>query len=493
MTLKEPNVAKDFKISQIESELSTIGLKAYSGIINEEAHTDLVWPTCKDTYARMWYDPTIAAANKTIKSFVRNAKYSVDVDTETPTPEQEAQIEFTKSCMGDMETSFNDVINEALSTLQYGFSVHEKVFKFRNNKGKFKSRFDDGKVGWAKLPIRSQDSISKWYFDAKGRDLTFVEQDLGLVANNYDPDNPLGGFKENIIKIPRKRFLHFRHDSQRNNPEGNSPLKSCYIPWRYKQQIEEYQAAGISRDLGGLPVIKMPPEYMSEDADADKKAVYEHYKNIIRNLHANEQAGLILPKFVDPDTKSDLFEFDLVSVDGGKMYDTVKIINNYENKILMTYLADVLKLGQDASGSFALSDNKTNLLAVGIKAIIEEILQVFNDDLIPQTLKMNGWEDKGDFPKILVDDLDERDIEKLGKFLQQSISVGAMETDQGLSDWTRVQIGAPPVDRTKPLDPTMVAGGGNAVSRSGDGMKTSGDGTASKPSGGDSHTGSASK
>lgn len=486
-------MAKDYKLSLLNNELSTIGLKVSSGYITEEVFEDLRWPNCKNTYSKMWYDPNIAAANQTIRSFVRNAKYKLNVKAQNPTEDQKKQIEFIESCMNDMDTSFNDVINEALSFLKHGFSVHEKVFKFRDSRGKFKSKFNDGKIGWAKLPIRSQDTISRWFFDGYGRNLEYVEQDLSLVSHSYNPDKPYSGLANNRIKIPRNRFLHFRHNVERNNPEGNSPLKACYIPWRYKNQIEEYQAAGISRDLGGLPVIKLPPEYLSEDAPDDKKAVYNYYKEVIRNLHANEQAGLILPKYVDPETKADMFEFELVSVEGGKMYDTVAIINNYENKILMTYLADVLKLGQDASGSFALSDNKTNLLAVGIKSIIEEILQEFNKDLIPQTLIMNGWVDNGDFPTIEVEDLDERDLTVLGKFLQQVISVGGIETDQNLSDWLRTTIGAPPVDRTKPLDPTMVAGGGNAISRAGDGMKTAGNGTSTKIGGGDAATGNASK
>lgn len=479
----------------INSELSTIGLKASQGYILEESHVELRWPKCKETYRDMRRDPIIASATQTIRSFIRNAIYDVIVDEQNPTKEQQDQIDFIKSCMGDMDVPFKDVIQESLSILDYGFSVHEKVFKYRNKKGKFKSRFEDGKVGWAKLPIRSQDSIEKWIFDVYGRELQEVEQDLHSVANSYNPDKPYDGFKNKKIRIPRKRFLHFRHNVERNNPEGNSPLKSCYIPWRYKKQIEEYQAAGISRDLGGLPVLRLPPEYMSDDAPEDKKAVYRYFQDVIRNIHANEQAGLILPQFVDPETKTEMFTFELISTNGGKMYDTVAIINNYENKILMTYLADVLKLGQDASGSFALSDNKTNLLAVGIKSVIEEILQEFNNDLIPQTLTLNGWEDKGDFPKIVVEDLDERDLEPLGKFIQQVVSVGAMETDEDMSDFLRETIGAPPVDRTKPLKPEMVSGGGEAPSRAGDGMKTGGDGTASTPqsSTGDKATGNASK
>jgi hypothetical protein len=480
------------KMGALTNELSTVGLRVANGTVLEDVYTDLKWPNCKATYNKMWLDPVIASANQTIKAFVRNAKYKVVVENDSPDEKDKANIEFIESCMNDMEESFNDYINESLSFLKYGFCVNEKVFKYRNNKGEHKSRHSDEKIGWAKLPVRSQDSISRWRFDNKGRNLLSVEQNLSLVCGSYDYKQGGNGFSDNIIDIPRQKFMLFRHDTERNSPIGTSPLRACYSPWKYKAQIEEYQSAGISRDLGGLPVIKMPIEYLSDDAPDDKKQVYQMFKDIIMNLHNNQQAGLILPRFIDEVTKMDLFDFELVSTSGGKMYDTTKIISNYENKILMTYLADVLKLGQDASGSFALSDNKTNLLAIGIKSIIEEILQEFNRDLIPQTMRLNGEFDASKYPKITVEDLDERDLEKLGKFIQQTVSVGAVETDQTLSEWLRKEAGAPPVDRDKPLDPKLVAGGGDAPSRAGDGMATKGEGTATKVSGGDKATGNAS-
>ena len=473
-------LAKEYPLGLVANELTTIGLNVNNGVILEDIYEELTYPASRVTYTKMWHDPTISAANHTIRSFVRKVVYKVGVDAVDPTQEQINQIEFIKSCMGDMSESFSDTVNESLSMLKYGFSVHEKVLKYRNDKGKYKSKFDDGRIGWAKLPIRSQDSLSEWIFDDKGRELKGVKQDLNLVSTNYNRNTGKVAFDNNELEIPRKKFMLFRHNVERNNPEGTSPLKACYIPWKYKSQIEEYQSAGISRDLGGLPVIKLPPEYMSKDAPEDKKAVYEYYKNVIRNLHANEQAGLILPKYVDEVTKADMFEFELVSVNGGKMYDTVAIINSYENKILMTYLADVLKLGQDASGSFALSDNKTNLLAVGIKSVIEEILQEFNKDLIPQTLVMNGWKRSNDMPKITIDDFDERDLDDLGKFIQRCVSVKSMEVDQSLSDWLRSQAGAPPVDRSSPLDEKLVP---DSESKAGEGMKTAGEGTSKSPTG----------
>jgi hypothetical protein len=449
------------------SELGSIGLRFSSGIVlEEEFHSALKWPQSKKTFKQMSYDPTIAAANISIKSFIRKAEYDVEVKAPQPSDEQKAQVEFIRQCMGDMATSFNDVIQEALSILTYGYSIHEKVFKYRDQTGKHKSLYNDGKIGWAKLPVRSQDSVKRFYFDNLGRELKFVEQDLSLVSNQYDPDWGKG-FSNPLIKLPRKKLLHFRHNTERNNPEGNSPLRACYQSWTYKTTIERFQAVGVSRDLGGIPVISLPPEYMSADADDDKKAVYEHYKQIVRNLHANEQAGLVLPSFYD-DRGNQLFKFELMSNDGTKQYDTVSILNSYENKILMTYLADVLKLGQDASGSFALSDSKSNLLAVGIEAIVDEILQEFNEDLIPQTLLMNGWSLSNDMPRITLRELDERDLEVLGQFIQRVAATGLFEADEGMSEWLREVAGAPAVDRSKPLKVDMIAGGD---SESGKGME----------------------
>lgn len=201
-----------------------------------------------------------------------------------------------------------------------------------------------------------------------------------------------------------------------------------------------------------MPMISLPPDYMSEDATEDKKAVYRYMQDVITNLHMNEQAGLVFPRFIDPESRQDLFDFRLVSVEGSKQFDTAKIIDRYENKILMTYLADVLKMGQDNTvGSFALSDNKTNLMAVGIEAILTQFVEVVNRDLVAQTAMMNGWDISKPLPKICFEDLDERDLDKLGAFVQRAVSSGAMEVDQILSDELRQIAKLPKADSTKPI------------------------------------------
>ena len=479
-----PNKKTPASLPRQGGELTSTGLKVSNGRIYEETKLELRWPESLRTFKDMTYDPTISAAQTVIKAMIRNVSWSVDVVETTPSKEQQEQIDLIKSCMDDMTTSWSDFINEVLSMHTYGFSVHEKVYKRRKGLGgKTPSNFSDGKWGWKKLPVRSQDTITKWNYDDNGREILSVEQDLSSTINSYRSG---GKVKKLKVDLPYNKILHFKHDSQRGNPEGKSPLASCHVPWRYKTTIEEFEAIGISRDLAGMPFVGLPVDYLSEDASDDKKAVLEYMKTVINNIHVNEQAGMIFPRFIDPETKQDSFEFKLISVEGSKQFDTDKVINRYENKILMTYLADVLKMGQDSVGSFALSDNKTNLLAVGIKAILNEILDVINRDLIPQTIALNGMKLDHNLPKISSGDLDDRDLEKLGKFIQQVTSVNAMEVDESLSDALRVEAKLPPVDRSKPISDEMKSAKDKEPSKAGEGGKTAGDGTSTSPSGGDS-------
>ena len=124
-------------------ELSTLGLEVVNGVITEDDLEELTWPESNATYTKMGYDPVISSANTTIKSFIRNLEYHVKVDSEEVSEEQRNMIRFIESCMKDMDHSFSDCINEALSMLDYGYSLHEKVFKYRNQKGKFKSKHND--------------------------------------------------------------------------------------------------------------------------------------------------------------------------------------------------------------------------------------------------------------------------------------------------------------------------------------------------------------
>ena len=154
--------------SAVFDELGSSGLlrSGQRGLVYEE-----FLPQLRDERARKVYremrdnDPTVGAMLYAIEMLIRQAEWRME-------GEDQDLVEFVESCLGDMSTSWEDFLAEVLSMLVYGWSWHEVVYKRRlgpDQKDPSKrSQYADGKIGWRKMPIRSQDSLSEWVFDEEG-------------------------------------------------------------------------------------------------------------------------------------------------------------------------------------------------------------------------------------------------------------------------------------------------------------------------------------
>jgi len=218
---------------------------------------------------------------------------------------------------------------------------------------------------------------------------------------------------------------------------------------------------------------------MSDDATPEEKGIYEYYQKIIRNIHNNEQTGLVLPQAHDPESRQPLFDFELMGVQGGKQYDTDKIIKRWDNKILTLLFADFLKMGQDQVGSFALAGEKTSLMSMAVEARLQEISNTLNYDLIPQTFKLNGWSDT-DYPQFRYGNLNEVDIEEFSKAIQRIFSVNAIEADRPVMNKIRTTVfKVDPKAEDAPVNKDELP---KQETRAGDGMaKGSSNGTSDDP------------
>lgn len=407
-------------------EMGVVGLKQHGGRIQEEARRELRFPEANRTFQLMAQDATIASALSLFEMMVSRVEWIVDTGID-PSPEMKAHAKFLEEAMHDMEHSWRSFIQEVTSAFTYGYCINEKVYRRRTwDNG---SQYNDNKVGFRKLPVRSQATVNKWLYSEDGRELTGVQQSLACITDGTDRYAKLLN-ATGTVDIPRKKFLHFRVDVKRDNPEGNSPLRAAYHAWKYRTLIEEQEAVGVTRDMNGMPTLYLPPRYMSADATDAEKAIYEYYKNVIRNIQMNEQSGLILPQAFDPDSRQPLFKFELTSTMGGKMYDTDAIIKRWDNKILMVLFADMLKMGQDQVGSYSLAGAKTNIMAMAIEARLQEIQDVLNNDLVKQLFAMNGVAPDVKLPKLVYGDLDEVDLDEFSKAIQRIGSVGGLERDR---------------------------------------------------------------
>lgn len=399
------------------SEIGYNGLKVASGIIYEEAKRELRWPNSIRTFKEMRRDTTISAALKAFELLVSRVNWSV-LPPEGATDAQVKRADFVKQCMHDMDHTWFNFIKEVSSVFTFGFDVHEIVPRRRRYKNG--SKYNDGLIGLKKLAPRSQDTITKWIFSDDKRELVGIEQTV--VQNQYGLPSD-SNVASNTIIIPRERCLLFRTDPVKDNPEGQSPLLACYTAYRIRAQLEEIEAIGYSKNVNGVPVVWIHPKYMANDASEADKAVYAHYKQLVRNLHMNEQTGIVMPLLYDPESKQPMFKFELLSVNNTTAQYLADSIQRWDNKILTSLFADVLRLGQDGVGSYSLADSKTNMLAMAIESRLKEIRDVLNSELIPFLFRLNGWREE-QYPTFEFGDLEDADLEAFSKAIQRIKAVG---------------------------------------------------------------------
>ena len=406
-----------------KGELGRTGQYRISGTFFEEFLPELRGKKGIEVYKEMSNnDEMVYAILFAIEMLMRNCKFTVEPASEKEIDKRAA--EFIEECMNDMSDTWQETISEILSFITYGWSYHEIVYKRRIGKTKSpstSSKYDDGLIGWSKLPIRSQDTLFEWLYDENTDDFK------GMVQAAPPMYNP--------VLIPIEKALHFKTISSKANPEGRSILRGAYRSWAFKKRLQEIEGIGVERGLAGFPVLTAPEnsELNIWGKEPEEQEALANAENIVTNIRMDEQAGLVLPagwklEFLGPTSKSN--------------FDTNQIIERYDKRIATTVMADFILLGQQQVGSFALSSNKTKMFSLAIGAFLNVICEEFNNQAIPRLIDLNESHFKGitDYPKMVHGDIEEPDLEKLGNFIKEMVGCGVLFPDEGLDDYVR-QVG----------------------------------------------------
>jgi hypothetical protein len=405
-------VADDLKLF---TELGVTGLKHSWGMVQEEFLPQLQGDRANKVYREMGdNDPIAGAVLYAFENMVRQVTWTVTGSKRT----------FVEDNLGGMSHSWEDFIAEALSKLQYGWAYHEICYEER-----------DGRVMWRKLPIRGQDTLCKWELDAHGG-----VQGMYQYADGYRQ-----------VFIPIAKALHFRTSAKRNNPQGRSVLRTAYRPWWFKKRIEEIEAIGVERDLAGIPIIEVPSELLSSSATSEAQAAVAEFKNIVQNLRNDEQAGLVVPQAYD-DKGNKLYTYGLMSSNGRRQFVTGDIIARYSQQMAMASMADVILLGHEKVGSFALSDSKSKLLTIGLQAQVDEIASVLNKHALPRLFELNGIPQQN--TKIVAGEISQVDVLALADVIFKLAQAGMrFFPSETLESHIRAQMDVPPADGTEEITP----------------------------------------
>ena len=375
-------------------------------------------------------DGLLAGALQTIELQARAANWMVEPADDSPAAAEAAL--FVESCLDDMNVSFEEWLQSVLSMTTYGFALSEIVYKLRDgDRSKPFSKFDDRRWGWRKLAPRPQRTIQRWLVDEHGGIRGAVQ--IGRSGS---------------VTIPIEELGLFRSSNRVQSPWGLSLLRSAYLAWYRKENIEEIEAIGIERDVAGIPVMRVPRNVAEPSTDADQE-LYRKALDTVANLRNDEQVGLVMSSGLYEDDMgkpvTGAYEWDvaLLSSAGERTFDIGATVARYKREMLTSLLTDFMLLGHEKIGTQALSVSKIEVFRESVNALNDSICEVMNRHLIPRLLRVNAMRPQL-APKLVGLVPKDRDLGVLGKFVKDVFDAGLLTTpDDGIEDTLRAAAGLP--------------------------------------------------
>lgn len=367
-------------------------------------------------------DSTVGAVLYAAEQVLRDVKFKV-IPSKKDDEQAKSEAEFVESVLNDMDHTLDDHISEALSFLTYGFSWFEVVYKrrvgpYQKNPSK-KSKYTDGRIGVKRIASRAPWTVNKFDVDQTTGEVLGIWQNSYKAGSNY---------------IPIRKSIYYRTTVINGEPSGRSILRNAYTSYDRLQAAQNFEMIGLERDLAGIPVGRIPADYLAEDATDDQKALRQQFEAILRDFKVNEQAYVLLPSDSYPDkdgtpSGEKLMDVSLMSSEGTRNVNMDTVIRRYQHDIARSVLSEFIMLGASSAGSYALSKSKTDLFLRTLESYIQTITDVLNKQLVERLWELNGL-DFDLMPTIKAGDVAPHDLKELGAYLRNLNGAGIPVRDQ---------------------------------------------------------------
>jgi hypothetical protein len=270
-------------------------------------------------------------------------------------PGDQAAAEWLNDCMHKMKRqTWESHTTDMLEAIDFGFSIGEIVLEKRV----------DGRLWLKNIDPRGQETLDAAYGWGFG---TGPERDTAFVFNQRDPDSG------ELFAIPLSKCVHVAYRGRKGNPQGKSLLRSIYRTWRMCRDLENLEAIGIERDVGGMPVATLPEGDISDEDEND-------LREALKNLRNDDALYLLLPSGLTVEPYGG----------GSKMYDVGAVIERKQKEILGRAFAQFLKLGMDNVGTQALVKGSQDFFMFGLQSVQKFLLESWNLQLVPYLFSFPG-------------------------------------------------------------------------------------------------------
>lgn len=338
-------------------EVGVAGEVLFTGFDREESRADNV--SIKDYRKMIDRDPTVESLFNIMTLPIVSATYRIDADEND---EGEVQADFVRKNLlepphkGGMETPFTLFQDQLMMAIVDGFALWEKVYKLQN-----------GKYVYKKLAYR--DSIGITLLRDKDGGYGGARQVVSYAGETVD------------VTLPAYKTFLFTHNKARDYLYGRSALKSLVKPYNKKAKLEYLDSIALQADAIKPKVLIRTEAGTYESDDPNSKS------NTIVN-----KALKALAKLGERNPVASLpFGFDVKEITQ-KGRDPHQSIERQNSEMARAFLATFTLLGSQGGsnvGSFALSDNLSDMLMISLKALMAKIEEHINQYVIADLHDLN--------------------------------------------------------------------------------------------------------
>lgn len=385
--------------------IGSSGTKVYGGYFDEEYLKELTGVDAATKYDRMRRsDPQVRMCLSAVKNPIKSATWDIEAGSDDPKDVQIKEfVEHVLFC--DLDKPFQVFLNEALTFIDFGYSIFEKTHKTVLAHPKFGDY-----IGYRSLGFRSQKTIQWWDLDADTGKIKSIHQ------NSY-------GDLQKIVDIPGEYLIVFTLDKEGDNYEGVSALRPCYGPWLRKQVYLKLNAIGIEKNAVPTPVGRVP-------VGQESSHQFDNFVSALEIWTSHQANYVTLP--VGWDVEFVKNDFDPTKVESS--------IDAEDKRMVKSFLANFLELGMSGGGgSYALGNDQSDFFLGGIEHIAQQICDGMSN-AIEEIVKLN-YGPQENYPRLCVSGISDKAGKELSEIMKNLVDSKVITPDDLLEETIRKRYG----------------------------------------------------
>ena len=313
----------------------------------------------------------------------------------------------------DPATPWHRIVRRSAMYRFYGFAIQELTAQ----------RHKDGWYTIGDIEPRAQRTIERWDIDETGGVLGVTQR------------NPQDSVE---IYLPRGKVIYLVDDSLHDSPEGLGLFRHLAKPARRLKRYEQLEGIGFDTDLRGVPVGRAPFTELQKAVD-DGRMTEDERATILKPLTVFLQdhikgvhLGLLLDSMPyesseDAGSKPAItkqWDAELLQGSSSSFSANAAAIERMNREMARILGVEQMMLGT-STGSYALSQDKTNQFYLIVDGSLREIRECYRKDILERYWRLNGWP-MDTIPELSTQSVRFSDVEQIGRVLRDMALAGVM-------------------------------------------------------------------